>query len=91
MTIIVNKQVWMQCFSKEVPCEEEILNDIQKLQSRLQILNTKNSPETKRTHSQLKNSLKRRQKMLAAVKDGQPWAWMLYPSHSEYSKTTEFN
>ena len=80
----------MQCFGKEVPCEEQIINDIQRLKSRLQILNTKNVTEIKRTHSQLKNSLKRRQKMLAAVKDGQPWAWMLYPSHNEYNDTREF-
>jgi hypothetical protein len=27
--------------------------------------------------------------MLAAVKDGQPWAWMLYPSHGKNSDTAK--
>lgn len=88
VTVIVNKNIWMCRFGNEVPCEEQLIDDLQQLRKRLlQILNTKNGFALKKTHSQLQNSLKRRHKMLAAVKDAQPWAWMLYPSQAKYNKT----
>ena len=88
MTVVVNKHIWMRCFGNGVPCEEQLIDDIQQRRKRLlQTLNAQNSIALRRTHSQLQNSLKRRHKMLAAIKDGQPWAWMLYLSQAEYNKT----
>lgn len=82
---MVNKQVWINCFGAEVPSEEILSRDIQRLRKRLKKIQTSNSPTNNQSYSRLCNTLQRQQKMLAAVKDGQPWAWMLYPSDSEVS------
>jgi len=82
---MVNKQVWMNCFGAEVPSEEILSRDIQRLRKRLQKIQTSDSPTSNQSYSRLCNTLQRQQKMLAAVKDGQPWAWMLYPSDGEVS------
>jgi len=78
---MVNKHVWMNCFSAGVPTEEVLTSEILRLQSRLEQFNTGHTKTNKQSYSRLCNSLQRRKKMLAAVKDGQPWAWMQYPSY----------
>lgn len=81
LDIMVNKQVWMDCFGAGVPTEDELVRDIRRLQTRLA---TANCTHQGSGHcSRLYNSLHRREKMLAAVMDGQPWAWMLYPSSAD--------
>lgn len=79
---MVNKQVWMNCFGAEVPTEEVLSHDIRLLRDRIKILRNKlgSSKHQYQSYSRLCNTLQRQQKMLAAVKDGQPWAWMLYPN-----------
>jgi len=76
---MVNKQVWMDCFGRDVPTEDVLVDDIRQLKARLEHISQAPERPNKQTRSRLCNSLHRRQKMLAAVKDGQPWAWMLYP------------
>lgn len=81
--IIVNKSVWIHCFGNDVPDSETLSEDISLLQKRLSQLGDVDSISKKKVYSRLHNRLRRQQKMLAAVKDGQPWAWMLYPSADE--------
>ena len=76
---IINKNVWMKSFSAGVPTENILRREIRSLHNRL-IQFDADKANHKASRSRLCNSLQRRQKMLAAVKDGQPWAWMLYPS-----------
>jgi len=70
----------MDCFSAGVPSEEVLSHDIRLLRARLKKLQHHPDRITNQSYSRLCNTLQRQQKMLAAVKDGQPWAWMLYPS-----------
>jgi len=77
---MVNKQVWMDCFGAGVPSEEVLSHDIRMLRERIKNLHSAPSPSKDQFYSRLCNDLLRYQKMLAAVKDGQPWAWMLYPA-----------
>ena len=77
LDIMVNKKVWMDCFGRGVPTEDVLVDDIRQLKTQLDSLPIQ---ANKQTQSRLCNSLQRYKKMLAAVKDGQPWAWMLYPS-----------
>lgn len=80
LSIMVNKQVWMDCFGAGVPTEEVLSDDIRLLRERIKRLRDSSQNSKQQSCSRLCNTLQRHQKMLAAVKDGQPWAWMLYPS-----------
>lgn len=86
LNIVINKDVWMQCFSAGVPSEVVLRQDIDHLHGRLKQFNSNNAKNSPSKQSKLHNTLQRKQKMLAAVKDGQPWAWMLYPS--AFNQTT---
>jgi len=70
----------MTCFGAGIPSEEVLSHDIQLLHARLEKIKREQHPTKNQLYSRLCNTLQRNQKMLAAVKDGQPWAWMLYPS-----------
>jgi len=83
LSITVNKQVWMDCFGADVPTEDIISREIIRLKVRLKKIKLSNSSHRNQSYSRLCNTLQRQQKMLAAVKDGQPWAWMLYPSDND--------
>jgi len=78
--IKVNKQVWMNCFGAGVPSEEALYKEICQLRTRLDKMQLQQSKNRNKAYSRLLNTLQRNKKMLSAVKDGQPWAWMLYPS-----------
>jgi len=80
LSIVINKNVWIKSFSAGVPTEAVLKQDIHRLLQRLKKFDADHNQNKKSAHSRLSNSLQRRQKMLAAVQDGQPWAWMLYPS-----------
>jgi len=80
LSITVNKQVWMDCFGAGVPSEEVLSHDIGLLRARLKKMQRHQGGDKNQSYLRLCNTLQRHQKMLAAVKDGQPWAWMLYPS-----------
>ena len=82
LNVVINKNVWMKSFAAGVPTEVILKRDIHRLLQRLKQYDADKNTNSKSAHSRLHNSLQRRQKMLAAVKDGQPWAWMLYPSSS---------
>jgi len=82
LNIMVNKKVWMDCFGRGVPTEDVLVDDIRQLKARLDRVSQAPGRPNKQTRSRLCNSLQRHQKMLAAVKDGQPWAWMLYQVES---------
>jgi len=84
LTIVINKDVWIKTFSADVPTEVVLRRDIRQLLQKLKKIDTDKTQRSKSARSRLCNSLQRRQKMLAAVKDGQPWAWMLYPSSAPY-------
>lgn len=75
----------MHCFGKDVPDRDELSDGILQLQSRINQIGNVDSISKKKVYSRLHNRLRRQQKMLAAVKDGQPWAWMLYPATDERS------
>jgi len=70
----------MECFGAGVPSEEVLSRDIRLLRARLNKMQSHHNRTGDQLYSRLCNTLQRHQKMLAAVKDGQPWAWMLYPS-----------
>ena len=83
MNVIVNKQMWMHCFGTNIPSAKELVRKIDKLEKQLARIGVPGSPCEKRVCKRIWNSLDRNQKMLAAVRDGQPWAWYQYPSVDE--------
>lgn len=85
MNVIVNKQVWMHCFGNEIPSAKELVRQIDKLEKQLTRMGAPASPGEEKVCKRIWNSLNRNQKMLAAVRDGQPWAWYQYPSIEEYA------
>jgi hypothetical protein len=80
MDVIVNRQVWMQCFGAGIPNATRLQRSIKRLESRLTALGTPRTRREQQACSRIWNSLQRHHKMLAAVHDGQPWAWHQYPA-----------
>jgi len=80
LNTVINKSIWMKSFAAGVPTAVVLRRDIHRLHNRLKQFDAGKTRNNKSTRSRIYNSLQRRHKMLAAVTDGQPWAWMLYPS-----------
>ncbi len=85
MDVIVNKQIWMHCFGSDIPSAKELLRQIDNLEKQLARMGAPDTPCKQRVCKRIWNSLNRNQKMLAAVRDGQPWAWYQYPTIDEYA------
>ena len=85
MDVIVNKQIWMHCFGKDIPNAKTLAEQIDNLEKQLAKIGTPTSSSEERACRRIWNSLQRKHKMLAAVRDGQPWAWYQYPSPGEYT------
>ena len=58
---------------------EELLSAMLRLESRLAQLGTPRTTVEKRLVARYENELQRKLRMLAALRDGQSWAWAQYP------------
>jgi len=85
MDVTVNKQFWMHCFGKDIPSAEKLAQQISNMEDKLAKMGVATTHREEQACKRIWNSLERKHKMLAAVKDGQPWAWYQYPSIEEYS------
>lgn len=85
MDVIVNKQIWMNCFGKDIPSADKLVQQIDHLEKRLTEMGVPTTNSEKQVCKRVWNSLDRKNKMLSAVRDGQPWAWYQYPSIDEYA------
>lgn len=84
MDVIINRLLWMHCFGKGIPDAGQLQKSIARLESQLTRLGSPETPRERQACSRIWNSLHRQQKMLAAVRDGQPWAWHQYPTPDQF-------
>lgn len=85
MDVIVNKHFWIHCFGNNIPSAEILAQQINHMEKRLSTMGAPSTRRQKQACKRIWNSLQRHQKMLAAVRDGQPWAWCQYPSIEDYA------